>query len=532
VSGNDSVWVFVDYNTQGTMKRLPLTGATASTGTVRRPNDQGAWVVAPGGAGAFSATVTLSSGTTYSYGSCAYAIPQPPKGEYTAYDAVKFTGTPPFELTFAAGGGSVSVPTAAYTIPAGKTLASFTDATRAPGVFACTTPTITKQPNNSIICSNTPAHLDIMASPAAAYRWYKEGAPVSESSGTTSAYITDALTATANYSVTAAIGACSVTSSAVVSMSTVTQCCNNEGVTYTKPDATASFKDFSPCSATPVGAAWYLTDTRDSKTYKVVMMPDNRAWMAQNLNYQQGLTFNSSSSYANGSSFTSGKNGAPAIGSFWCPGGTSASSTKTSVIAGCDVWGGALYTWEPAMALDGKGAVVESSTKYHASATAAAVVATNNGRTSAAGNVIGGRGICPENWHVPTSAEWCALFDTMEDSGNIHSSSGIGMHGVVAGARAKATATCSEDNCPSDSIPAWRSATPGTDRFGLRGLPAGGRSYVGTDIGGRGLESVWWCASTAWNEGGRIIGLVADEDRMNHVECARAFGFSVRCVRD
>jgi hypothetical protein len=29
-AGNDSVWVFVDYNTRGTMKRLPSTGATAT----------------------------------------------------------------------------------------------------------------------------------------------------------------------------------------------------------------------------------------------------------------------------------------------------------------------------------------------------------------------------------------------------------------------------------------------------------------------------------------------------------------------
>jgi hypothetical protein len=138
-AGNDSVWVFVDYNTAGTMKRLPLTTATVSAGTVRSPNKWGAWVVAPADGGDFSATVTLSSGTTYSYGSCAYAISRPPKALYTAYNTVAFTGTPPFELEFE-GSSSVSVPAAIYTIPAGSTLASVTDATRAPGIINCKEP--------------------------------------------------------------------------------------------------------------------------------------------------------------------------------------------------------------------------------------------------------------------------------------------------------------------------------------------------------------------------------------------------------
>jgi uncharacterized protein (TIGR02145 family) len=148
-------------------------------------------------------------------------------------------------------------------------------------------PIISKQPRNSIICSNTTARLDVAASPVTAYQWYKGSASVTEGSNyTTAAYTTANLTAAATYSVVVSNGACAVTSNpAAVSMSTVTQCC---GGTYTKPDATVNFTAFSPCSATEVGIAWYLTDTRESnnvQTYKVRKMPNNTIWMVQDMKF-------------------------------------------------------------------------------------------------------------------------------------------------------------------------------------------------------------------------------------------------------
>jgi uncharacterized protein (TIGR02145 family) len=107
-------------------------------------NTAGAWVVAPTGTNReVTAIVQLSTATTYSYGSCVYAISQPPTGHYgTEPRKISFTGTPPFELKFESG-SSVSVPAAAartYTVPSGEIIDSFTDATRAPGVFVCTLP--------------------------------------------------------------------------------------------------------------------------------------------------------------------------------------------------------------------------------------------------------------------------------------------------------------------------------------------------------------------------------------------------------
>jgi hypothetical protein len=137
----DSAWVFVDYNHQGAMKRLPVKSATATPpGTVLYFNDSGAWVKPSTGS---SVTVQLLTETVTFHGACVYAINYPPMGKYTAANKIKFTGTPPYTLTFSTGSTvSVSREDAAgtYTITEPGTLTSFTDASKAPGIFACALP--------------------------------------------------------------------------------------------------------------------------------------------------------------------------------------------------------------------------------------------------------------------------------------------------------------------------------------------------------------------------------------------------------
>jgi uncharacterized protein (TIGR02145 family) len=158
-------------------------------------------------------------------------------------------------------------------------------------VAAAATVTVVAYPaaaasQKKVICPGTSARLDAIATPATAWQWYEGSTPVPESSGTTANYITGALTATATYSAIVANGACSVTSGAVVvSMSAATMCC---GSIFTKPDTTVNFTAFSPCSATPNGAMWYLTDNRaggNNQTYKVRKMEDGRIWMIQELRF-------------------------------------------------------------------------------------------------------------------------------------------------------------------------------------------------------------------------------------------------------
>jgi uncharacterized protein (TIGR02145 family) len=387
-AGNDSVWVFVDYNTAGTMKRLPLTTVTASAGTVRRPNNSewGAWVVAPAGAGAFATTVTLSSSTTYSYGSCAYAIPQPPAGEYIAYNTIKFAGTPPFKLTFDSGAETLTKEQAAttYTIPAGRTLVSFTDATRAPGAFKCTPPAIVKHPDSRSICNGT-TQLDVRVRPAAAYQWYKDGEAITSANGHTSpasalvegntyTYTTTTYTATplaegATYTVTATIGACSATSNpAVISLMS--------GTASTTPGSTVTFAAFNPCMDATVGTTWYLEDTRaygNNQIYKVRMMPDNRIWMVQDLKFGNCTE----SSWKPEPQSEGGTTITPTV----APGYVGHCRTSTATGAGF------LYSWAGAMNF--------ADVYFQMGRIPLVCTDANIGDPAC-------RGICPEGWHIMT----------------------------------------------------------------------------------------------------------------------------------
>jgi uncharacterized protein (TIGR02145 family) len=158
-----------------------------------------------------------------------------------------------------------------------------------PTVTLLPPPTIIMQPQSKIICPGTRAHLDVVVNAATSWQWYEGDQPVQESSGTTANYyITGVLTAPATYSVVVTNGDCPAVTSgkAAISMSTVTACC---GGVFTNPDATLSFSAFSPCSATPVGTTWYLTDDRpaggNNQTYKVQKMGDGKIWMVQDLRF-------------------------------------------------------------------------------------------------------------------------------------------------------------------------------------------------------------------------------------------------------
>jgi hypothetical protein len=143
---SDSVWVFVDYNNAGEMKRLPLSSASASAGTVIQipGNDKGVWVVGNArSAGSFSATVTLLTATATATGACVYASNYPPKGEYTSTTTVAFTGTPNYTLYLThTPSGVTSTATAGkeFILFPGYVITAFTDATGAPGTFHCIPP--------------------------------------------------------------------------------------------------------------------------------------------------------------------------------------------------------------------------------------------------------------------------------------------------------------------------------------------------------------------------------------------------------
>jgi hypothetical protein len=66
----------------------------------------------------------------------------------------------------------------------------------------------------------------------------------------------------------------------------------------------------------------WIFDTRDCKPYRIVQMPDNYFWLAQNLNFQgtagNPLKFQKDNMLKDGSFYSS--NYEPYNGIFWCPG--------------------------------------------------------------------------------------------------------------------------------------------------------------------------------------------------------------------
>jgi hypothetical protein len=163
---SDTVWVFVDYNAGGVMKRLPLASGATLTATSapgvgkvieEENNDKGVWVVGnaksdANSSGSFSAKVQLLTTENVVSGACAYASNYPPVGEYLTASSITFTGTPPFDLKMNTGAISVQK---GYVLLENQTLLSFTDKTGAPGIIKCIPPaTFTLLASASGFCSD------------------------------------------------------------------------------------------------------------------------------------------------------------------------------------------------------------------------------------------------------------------------------------------------------------------------------------------------------------------------------------------
>jgi hypothetical protein len=181
---SDTVWVFVDYNHNGAMTRLPLeAGATLTEtsapgiGRVEYPeditNNKGVWVIGNARSeGSFSATVQLLTAESFN-GACVYASNYPPVGEYTSPINISFTGTPNFEILRIHQSGATSTEKSGgdYILFPGYKIISFTDATGAPGTFHCippAAPTVTK----GEFCYGEPGTLVASASENVIVEWY------------------------------------------------------------------------------------------------------------------------------------------------------------------------------------------------------------------------------------------------------------------------------------------------------------------------------------------------------------------------
>jgi uncharacterized protein (TIGR02145 family) len=272
-----------------------------------------------------------------------------------------------------------------------------------------------------------------------------------------------------------------------------------------------------------IGTKGTFKDDRDGKIYKIVKMPDEKVWMAENLNYQVDLAFIQEAKHPN--------DGGHIVGSFWCPAvsGATLSSNKNT----CNTYG-ALYTWETAMSPNGLGTWEETDAlkaKYHDS----------NTTPQDAENDPQVQGICPKDWHLPTDYEWAVLLDAVDPHcGSYTSQVGCGWYGsdgvaglaegVGAGVQMKSALTYFGAD-PGNG--AWADDDKrGNDATGFGAVPAGDRDITIMQLVARSTYVAYWSSSVgspsnAWYRG--FASIKAQVDRFLN---SRSYGFSVRCVRD
>ena len=223
-------------------------------------------------------------------------------------------------------------------------------------------------------------------------------------------------------------------------------------------------------SCCPLDAPNSFRDRRDGKVYKTVTIGE-QTWMAENLR---------ATKYPDGSDIPTGHNNTE-----WAALTTGAYAVYPhSDISGLDseeaviAEYGCLYNWWAAM----------------------------NGETISEENPIV-QGICPDGWHLPSDAEWTTLTTYL---------GGLS----VAGAKMKEAGT---DH--------WYEDNTGDNESSFTALPGGDRYYNGP-IGGVGRNGNWWSSTEGDVDAarGRVLGysysyVIRSLDY-------KAYGYSVRCVKD
>ena len=382
----DSAWVFVDYNKNGVMTRLPVADATVSAGSaIKIPgNDKGVWVVGNArSVGSFSATVKLLTTIADFPGACAYASNYPPVGEYISDTEISFTGTPMYEISLAhPDAGSATVKSGdTFLLPCDYTLTSFTDATGVPGIIKCipmigdidfTVPAVSKNQQASFVVNST----IVTTNPALiTYSWSAlDFSPVTHEGAT---FTSTAPATPGTYSVTLTAyreDYCDLVKTKDVEV----QDCHAPGAMG------ITFAAFNPCAGASYGATYTLTDDRDQKTYKVKYMSDGRYWMVQDLSFGNRCTNNASMA-----AYTADRTDiVNDSGNYYgaCTDIRNGSTPKCR---------GYFYNWAAAVNYSG---AFNGGEYYGCDAT----------------NPNSCQGICPRSWHLPTKSDWDALFAKME----------------------------------------------------------------------------------------------------------------------
>jgi uncharacterized protein (TIGR02145 family) len=198
-----------------------------------------------------------------------------------------------------------------------------------------------------------------------------------------------------------------------------------------------------------------FTDARgDSETYKWVRIGTQR-WMAENLNYA-------------------------------AEGSKCYSNNETN----CTTYG-RLYDWATAMALPGCGSGTSCGSR----------IGANH------------QGVCPNDWHIPSDAEWDVLMTAVGGS-------------FTAGQYLKATSGWY--NCgPSGSGSGYLCE----DAFGFSALP-GGLGYSDGSFGPVGNDGDWWSATESDASSAYGRDMYSSDANVRMYGYDKTTLFSVRCVQD
>jgi uncharacterized protein (TIGR02145 family) len=179
------------------------------------------------------------------------------------------------------------------------------------------------------------------------------------------------------------------------------------------------------------GTNGIFVDGRDSKSYKWVKI-GKQIWLAENLNY----AVEGGKCFGEGGTVHDGIDGTYTV----------ITLSKAEIQANCDKYG-RLYDWATVMDID---------IKYNSE--------------EWGGSDVKHQGICPAGWHIPSYAEWNALFLYVND----------------VSSKLKSTCCWTNDNDGSSAY--------GTDEYGFSALPGGSRLSNGSFYG-VGSYGQWWIST-------------------------------------
>jgi uncharacterized protein (TIGR02145 family) len=117
--------------------------------------------------------------------------------------------------------------------------------------------------------------------------------------------------------------------------------------------------------------------------------------------------------------------------------------------------------------------------------------------------------ICPTGWHIPSSEEWFTLVTNLGGE-------------IIAGGKLKETGTNH-----------WESPNTGaTNESGFTALPGGLRNDDGGYFDGIGFTGFFWSSSSINNSTAFTCDLFSGTNRVQSDNKSKAFGLSVRCMKD